>query len=83
MRALLLICLLCAGCSTSKPTTVYYVDSFAIVVLDKDSLYPRRGACDLKNRIVYVQYDELSETKPRLETLGHEVWHLVKGKWHE
>ena len=37
---------------------------------------------------IYVRYDKYKTDKngnalPDFETLGHEVWHTVKGKYHE
>jgi hypothetical protein len=61
----------------------YKVESFTLVVCDATMIYPSRGVADLKNRIIYVQRDINDPNKPRLETLGHEVWHLVDGRWHK
>jgi len=37
------------------------------------------------NRTIYVRWfgrDMNGDLKPDFETLGHEVWHMVKGKFH-
>ena len=83
MNRILILLLLVAGCSTQpKMTQIYYVPAFTIVVADGSNFAPALGWCDQKNRIVYVKYDG---DMPRLETLGHEVWHLPElgGKWHK
>lgn len=85
-----LLALACAfgvmGCATPyKPTRVYEVESFKLVIMDSRNLYPRRGYCDMKHRIIYVQWSDVNKDLPRLETLGHEVWHLPElgGVWHK
>lgn len=72
--------MLCAGCASAplKPTRIYEVPAYTLVVMDSRVLAPKRGCCDMKNRIIYVQWDDFYKEKlrPRLETYGHEAWHL-------
>lgn len=85
-KSVILFCLLFAGCATvpMRPTQIYYVPAYTLVVMDYRCLYPSRGWCDQKNRILYVKWDDW-KNMPRLETYGHEAWHLPEqgGLWHK
>lgn len=83
MRYLLAILFcVCAGCASPKRPRMEYVQPFVLVVMDGDTLYPRRGYCDQKHRFIYVRYDG---DKPDFYALGHEVWHLPElgGRFHK
>jgi len=86
IMVLLVVITLTCGCATAplKPTRIYYVPDYVLVVMDARTLYPSRGWCDQTNRILYVKWDDFKDM-PRLETYGHEAWHFPEqgGLWHK
>ena len=82
------------GCVATEPTRVHTVERFKLLVCPQDNIMrlsriPQcRGFAQTDERIIFVRWDASGRTDkhgerlPDFETLGHEVWHLVKGAWH-
>jgi hypothetical protein len=90
---------LLAGCSTVPQRETYHVHDFVLVTdthyqvnkaYQSHTLHqnPQIAVGGFQvNKMIYVRYssdkDINGEQLPDFNALGHEVWHLVKGGWHE
>ena len=86
--ALALVALLVAlawsvcGCATQSMATTAYVIPETVVIVGGDvaRCWPGLG-------LIVVPWgpgvDVKGEPLPDFEALGHEVWHIVEGAWHE
>ena len=71
-----------------SPVQRFNVTEFQLVLMDQRGIkfkYPdsRIGSANIKDRIIYVPYTlRNGKAEPDFNTLGHELWHLVYGKFH-
>jgi len=94
-----LITSLMVGCSTQMKRDIYEVDSFKLICDSEqgiNSSYQNYTLNQLPNnrvagfhvrKQIYVRYttqkDIKGERLPDFYTLGHELWHLIKGEYHK
>ena len=91
----ILACITIAGCAT-PPMEVHHVPEFLLILDTSDNLtemYHAMGGREKavngfqKDFVLGVKWsanrDVNGEPIPDLHVLGHEVWHLVKGAWHD
>jgi len=96
---LIISALLMAGCVTTPtpPRETHHID--CVLILDtqtniqcKYNVYTGQSKQDVqgfaipRNQSIYVSWyttDDNGEPMPDFETLGHEVWHLIRGNFHE
>ena len=84
-----------AGCAT-PPMQSYRVEPFELICGSQAEITAAYHALGGKEKLVdgfqlgrvigvawSVNADKNGEPKPKLEALGHEVWHLIKGAWHK
>ena len=82
---LFLVMFLCNGCATT--TRTYKLPACTVIVTPAYAIPGGRTGCYVPiTETIYVRpgwgTDRDGELLPDFETLGHEVWHAVKGPWH-